>query len=133
MCNGSQGLNKRNKHRMWKTCGYSSHGEMRWNAYMCGKSHSNISTNGKTNQETNQKETRATQTNTHAWRMGLRRPRVTGVQCRPWKTMEKLCAMCQRVHGGLRNVTATSSVVFHCPECPVTRVSWWASKMSCRS
>ena len=55
MCNGSQGLNKRNKHRMRKTYGYSSCGEMRQNAYMRGKSHSNISANGKTNRETNQK------------------------------------------------------------------------------
>ena len=54
MCNGSQGLNKRNKHRMWKTCRYSSRGETRQNTYMWGKSHSNINVNGKTNQETTQ-------------------------------------------------------------------------------
>ena len=51
----SQGLNKRNKYRMWKTYGYGSHGEMRQNAYMWGKSYSNINANGKTNWETNQK------------------------------------------------------------------------------
>ena len=46
MRNGSQGLNKRNRHRMRKACGYSSRKEMRWNTYMRGKSHSNISANG---------------------------------------------------------------------------------------
>ena len=51
----SQGLNKRNKHRMRKTYGYGSHREMRRNTYMWGKSHSNINANGKTNRETNQK------------------------------------------------------------------------------
>ena len=81
MRNGSQGLNKRNKHQMQKTCKYSSRGETRRNTYMWGKSHSNINVNEKTNRETNQKETRATQTNTHAWRMGLRRLRVMGAQC----------------------------------------------------
>ena len=70
MHNGSQGLNKRNKHRMRKTCRYGSHGEMRQNAYMRGKSHSNINANGKTNRETNQKKTRAMLTNSHAWRQG---------------------------------------------------------------
>ena len=38
-----------------ETCGYSSHGEMRQNTYMWGKSHSNINVNGKTNWQTNQK------------------------------------------------------------------------------
>ena len=36
-----QGLIKRNKYWMWKTYGYGSHGEMRQNTYMWGKSHSN--------------------------------------------------------------------------------------------
>ena len=112
MHNRSQGLNKRNRHRMWKTCGYSSCREMRWNTYMWGKSHSNINANGKTNWETNQKETRATRTNTHAWRTGPRRPRVAGVQCQPWKTMGKLHTMHQRMHGGLWNVTL--SLVLPC-------------------
>ena len=34
---------------MWKTYGYRSCGETRWNTYMWGKSHSNINVNGKTN------------------------------------------------------------------------------------
>ena len=93
MCNGSQELNKRNKHQMRKTCRYSSCGEMRWNTYLRGKSHSNINVNGKTNWETNQKETRAAQTNTHAWRMGPRRLRVGGAQCQPWNTMGN-CTQC---------------------------------------
>ena len=33
-----------------------SHGEMRQNAYMWGKSHSNINANGKTNWEANQRK-----------------------------------------------------------------------------
>ena len=59
MRNGGQGLNKRNRHQMRKTCGYSSCGETRQNTYMQGKSHSNINANGKNNRETNQKENKS--------------------------------------------------------------------------
>ena len=48
-------LNKRDMYQMQQTYGYGSHGEMQWNTYMQGKSHSNINANGKTNWETNQK------------------------------------------------------------------------------
>ena len=44
-------------------------------------------------------------TNTHAWRTGPRRLRVTGVQCRLQKTIGKLHVMHQWMHEGLQNVT----------------------------
>ena len=101
----SQELNKRNKHRMWKTYGYSSHGEMRQNAYIWGKSHSNISVNGKTNWEINQKETRAMQTNTPCMENGAEEAESRRGAMLAMGDHGKLCVMHQRMCGGLRNIT----------------------------
>ena len=97
-----------------ETCRYSSHWEMRQNAYMWGKSHGNINTNGKTNWETNPKKTRAMWTNNCAQRWGWGGWESWGHNAMPTADhCGKLHMMCQWMHGGLRNITHEVHISTH--------------------
>ena len=55
MCNGNSRAEQKEQALNVENIWYGSRGEMRWDTYMWGNSHSNINVNGKTNQETNPK------------------------------------------------------------------------------